>query len=245
MMEDENRNLEHIKYDPLKLTNGLYYQDSIAVTFKGLERELVKILTVFTSADFSNNNFEGPIPDVIGQFNALYVLNLSHNALTGRIPSSLGNLSHLESLDISSNQLTGRIPPQLARLSFLSVLNLSYNRLEGPIPTGSQMQTFSADSFEGNQGLCGPPSNLVCSNTSGSTFKRRSNQRKEFDWNFLSAELGSIFGLGIIILPLMFCKRWRTWYCTHVDRVIFRVFPQLDKRSNNLGRRAQRNRGRQ
>ncbi|KAJ6316044.1 hypothetical protein OIU78_019345 [Salix suchowensis] len=219
--------------------------DSIAVTFKGLERELVKILTVFTSADFSNNNFEGPIPDVIGQFNALYVLNLSHNALTGRIPSSLGNLSQLESLDISSNQLTGRIPPQLARLSFLSVLNLSYNRLEGPIPTGSQMQTFSADFFEGNQGLCGFQLNLSCSNTSGSTLTRRSNQRKEFDWNFLSAELGYIFGLGIIILPLMFCKRWRTWYYTHVDRVIFRVFPQLDKRSNNLGRRAQRNRRRQ
>ena len=149
MMESENRNLEHIKYDPLKLTNGMYYQDSITVTFKGLEVELVKILTVFTSADFSNNNFEGPIPDVIGKFNALYVLNLSHNALTGRIPSSLGNLSQLESLDLSSNQLTGQIPLQLARLSFLSFLNLSYNRLEGRIPPGSQMQTFSADSFEG------------------------------------------------------------------------------------------------
>ncbi|KAJ6778095.1 RECEPTOR-LIKE PROTEIN 12 [Salix koriyanagi] len=179
MMGGENRNLEHIEYDPLKLTNGLYYQDSITVTFKDLELELVKILTVFTSADFSNNNFE------------------------------------------------------------------VYNRLVGRIPTGSQMQTFPSDSFEGNPGLCGPPLNLVCSNTSGSTFKRRSNQRKEFDWNFFSAELGSIFGLGIIILPLMFCKRWRTWYYTHVDRVIFRVFPQLDKRSNNLGRRAQRNRRRQ
>ncbi|KAJ6750360.1 hypothetical protein OIU85_000939 [Salix viminalis] len=242
MMEGENRHLEYIKYE---LMIGVYYQDSMTVTVKGLELELVKILTVFISADFSNNNFEGPIPEVIGKFKALYVLNLSHNALTGRIPPSFGNLLQLESLDLSSNQLTGQIPLQLARLSFLSVLNLSYNRLEGPIPTGSQMQTFSADSFEGNQGLCGPPSNLVCSITSGSTFTRRSNQRKEFDWNFLSAELGYIFGLGIVILPLMFCKRWRTWYCTHVDRVIFRVFPQLDKRSNNLGRRAQRNRRRQ
>ncbi|KAB5520049.1 hypothetical protein DKX38_024368 [Salix brachista] len=186
--------------------------DSITVTFKGFERNLVKILTIFTSVDFSSNNFEGPIPDFIGQFKALYVLNLSHNALTGRIPSSLGNLSHLESLDLSSNQFTGQIPPQLASLSFLSVLNLSYNRLVGRIPTGSQMQTFSADSFEANQGLCGPPSNLVCfnplisacSNTNGSI------SGIEIDWNFLSAELGYIFGLGIIILPLMFCKRWRT-----------------------------------
>jgi hypothetical protein len=43
----------------------------------------------------------------------------------------------------------------------------------------------------------------------------------------------------------MFCKRWRTWYYTHVNRVIFRIFPQLDKRSKTLGRRAQRNRRRQ
>ncbi|KAB5520047.1 hypothetical protein DKX38_024366 [Salix brachista] len=212
MMEGENRHLEYINYELVEMWERVYYQDSITVTFKGRELELVKILTVFTSADFSNNNFEGPIPEVIGQFKALYVLNLSHNALTDHIPPSFGNLSHLESLDLSSNQLTGQIPPLLARLSFLSVLNLSYNRLEGPIPTGSQMQTFSADSFEGNQGLCGPPSNLVCfnplisacSNTNGSI------SGIEIDWNFLSAELGYIFGLGIVILPLMFCKRWRT-----------------------------------
>ncbi|KAG6744275.1 hypothetical protein POTOM_052991 [Populus tomentosa] len=64
MMKGGNRNLEYITYDPLKLTNELYYQDSITVTVKGLGVELVKILTVFTSADFSSNNFEGPIPDI-------------------------------------------------------------------------------------------------------------------------------------------------------------------------------------
>nr|TKR90256.1 hypothetical protein D5086_0000236360 [Populus alba] len=255
MMEGGNRNLEHIRYDPLKLTNGLYYQDSITVTLKGLELELVKILTVFTSADFSSNNFEGPISDVIGQFNALYVLNLSHNVLTGQIPSSLGSLSELESLDLSSNQLSGQIPPQLVSLTFLSVLNLSYNRLVGRIPTGNQFGTFSSDSFEGNQGLCGFPLNPcsntkgsnstpACSNTSSSACYNTngSNSGIVIDWNFL---LGFIFGLGIAILPLVFCKRWRTWYYTHVNRVIFRIFPQLEKRSKNLGRRAQRNRRRQ
>jgi Leucine-rich repeat (LRR) protein len=245
MMEGGNRNLEHIKYDPLKLTNGLYYQDSITVTLKGLELELVKILTVFTSADFSSNNFEGEIPDVIGQFNALYVLNLSHNVLTGQIPSSLGNLSQLESLDLSSNHLSGQIPPRLASLTFLSVLNLSYNRLVGRIPTGPQIHTFSSDSFEGNPGLCGPPLILACSNPSISACSNTNGSNSGIDGNFLSAGLGYIFGLGIIVLPLMFCKRWRTWYYTHVNRVIFRIFPQLERRSKNLGRRAQRNRRRQ
>ncbi|KAJ6865330.1 hypothetical protein NC651_035799 [Populus alba x Populus x berolinensis] len=219
MMEGGNRNLEHIRYDPVKLTNGLYYQDSITVTFKGLELELVKILTVFTSADFSSNNFEGPIPDAIGQFAGLHVFNLSHNALTGQIPSSLGNLSQLESLDLSSNQLSGQIPPQLVSLTFLSVLNLSYNRIGGRIPTGNQFGTFSSDSFEGNQGLCGFPLN-PCSNPliSAGYNTNGSNSGIEIDWNFLSVEFGYIFGLGIVILPLMFCKRWRTWYYTHVNR---------------------------
>ncbi|KAF9665246.1 hypothetical protein SADUNF_Sadunf16G0102600 [Salix dunnii] len=230
MMEGENRNLEHIKYDPLKLTNGLYYQDSITVTFKGLELELLKILTVFTSADFSNNNFEGSIPDVIGKFNALYVLNLSHNALTGRIPSSLGNLSQLESLDLSSNQLTGQIPAQLAKLSFLSVLNLSYNRLVGRIPTGPQMQTFSADSFEGNQGLCGPPLKLACSNTSGSTLTRRSNQRKEFDWQFIVPGLGFGLGSGIMVAPLLFSKKINNWYDDCIDKILLVLLPMLGLR---------------
>ncbi|KAJ6865336.1 hypothetical protein NC651_035803 [Populus alba x Populus x berolinensis] len=244
MMEGGNRNLEHITYDPLKLTHGLYYQDSVTVTLKGLELELVKILTVFTSADFSSNNFEGPIPYIIGQLAGLHVFNLSHNALTGQIPSSLGNLSQLESLDLSSNQLSGQIPQQLANLTFLSVLNLSYNRLVGRIPTGNQFQTFSSDSFEGNQGLCGFPLN-PCSNPLISAGYKTNGSNSGIEIDFLSVEFGYIFGLGIVILPLMFCKRWRTWYYTHVNRVIFRIFPQLEKRSKNLGRRAQRNRRRQ
>jgi Leucine-rich repeat (LRR) protein len=209
MMEGGNRNPEYIRYDPLERMSGLYYQDSITVTVKGYKVELVKILTIFTSVDFSSNNFEGPIPDVIGQFNALYALNLSHNVLTGQIPSSLGNLSQLESLDLSSNQLSGQIPPQLTSLTFLSVLNLSYNRLVGRIPTGPQIQTFSSDSFEGNPGLCGPPLNLTCSNPliSACYNTNGSNSGIEIDWNFLSVEFGYIFGLGIAILPLMFCKR--------------------------------------
>ncbi|KAJ6865339.1 hypothetical protein NC651_035805 [Populus alba x Populus x berolinensis] len=226
MMEGGNRNLEHITYDPLKLTNGLYYQDSITVTVKGLELELVKILTVFTSADFSSNNFEGPIPDVIGQFNALYVLNLSHNVLTGQIPSSLGNLSQLESLDLSSNQLSGQIPAQLTSLTFLSVLNLSYNRLVGRIPTGNQFETFSSDSFEGNQGLCGFPLN-PCSNTKVSNSTPGSNQRKEFDWQFIVPGLGFGLGSGIVVAPLLFSKKINKCYDDRIDKILLVLLPML------------------
>ncbi|MBA0701702.1 hypothetical protein Goari_000099, partial [Gossypium aridum] len=98
---------QFLQFDPNR------YQDAITVTIKGLEWELVKILTVFTTIDISCNNFEGPIPEVIGTFKELYGLNFSHNAFTGPMPSFLGNLRQLESLDLSSNYLSGEIPLQL------------------------------------------------------------------------------------------------------------------------------------
>ncbi|KAF8031128.1 hypothetical protein BT93_D0353 [Corymbia citriodora subsp. variegata] len=84
----------HLRYR-MNQTGGLYYQDTVRVTFKGLELELVKILTIFTSIDFSSNRFEGPIPNTLGDLKALYFLNLSHNAISGSIPPTLGNLDYI------------------------------------------------------------------------------------------------------------------------------------------------------
>uniref|UniRef100_A0A0R0E335 Leucine-rich repeat-containing N-terminal plant-type domain-containing protein n=1 Tax=Glycine max TaxID=3847 RepID=A0A0R0E335_SOYBN len=124
--------------------NGLYYRDSITVSNKCQQMELVKILTIFTSIDFSSNHFDGPIPQDLMDWKELYVLNLSNNAFSGKIPPSIGNMRKLESLDLSQNSLSGEIPAQLASLSFLSYLNLSFNHLVGKIPTN-------------NDGLYGPP----------------------------------------------------------------------------------------
>lgn len=90
-----------------------YYFDSMVLMNKGVEMELVRILTIYTALDFSENEFEGVIPSSIGLLKELHVLNLSGNAFTGRIPSSMGNLSSLESLDLSRNKLTGAIPQEL------------------------------------------------------------------------------------------------------------------------------------
>ncbi|GFY83798.1 hypothetical protein Acr_03g0005720 [Actinidia rufa] len=46
--------LNHLGFEFLML-NHFYYQDTVTVTMKGLGMELVKILTVFTSVDFSCN----------------------------------------------------------------------------------------------------------------------------------------------------------------------------------------------
>ncbi|KAK9204400.1 hypothetical protein WN943_014660 [Citrus x changshan-huyou] len=106
----------------------------------------------------------GEIPQVLGDFKSLIVLNLSHNGLTGSIPVSFVNMTPLESLDLSSNQLHGRIPEQLLSVIALALLNLSYNRLWGRIPRGNQFNTFENDSYIGNIHLCGEPWTVTCIN---------------------------------------------------------------------------------
>ncbi|GKV42762.1 hypothetical protein SLEP1_g50136 [Rubroshorea leprosula] len=235
--EDELQNLRFKIFD----LDPFYYQNAIMVTMKSVETRLAKILTIFTSIDLSCNNFVGKLPEVIGEFKALHILNLSHNSLTGLIPSSIGNLRQLESLDLSSNNLSGKIPQQLSNLNFLEVLNLSDNQLEGMIPTGNQLQTFSEDSFIGNKGLCGVPLKENCRpNTQPSHEGNNSDHGTNINWNLLSVEVGFVFGLAIVILPLMFWKRWRIWYYKHVDSVLFGLLPQLSQTSRIHGRRALR-----
>ena len=177
---------------PILRFDYIYYQHLIKVTTKGFDIELVKILTIFTAIDISNNSLDGPIPEEIGKFKSLVVLNISHNALTGQIPQSLGNLTMLESLDLSSNKLTGEIPVQLTDLTFLEVLNLSFNQLVGPIPQGKQFGTFSNDSYIHNKELCGFPLTTHCTSYEAPppTFQETHLNSGEIDLNFLSVELG-------------------------------------------------------
>ncbi|KAF5953585.1 hypothetical protein HYC85_006441 [Camellia sinensis] len=237
--------LNHLHFNFLQL-NPFYYQDTVTVTIKGQQLELVKILTVFTSIDFSNNIFRGEIPYTVGALKYLYVLNLSQNFLTGHIPSSLGNLTQLESLDLSMNKLSGSIPEQLASLTFLSFLNLSFNRLVGRIPLGTQIQSFSETSFEGNGGLCGAPLNTNCSDVQmpAGVLPLTPDEDGDLDFEpgiYLSFAVGFVVGLGSFIGALALCKRWRQWYYKHVDQVLERTFHlEESRRRRNRRKRAYR-----
>ncbi|CAL5335186.1 unnamed protein product [Camellia sinensis] len=219
------------------MVNHFFYKGTVTVTIKGIQIELVKISTGFTSIDFSNNCFQGEIPDTIGDLKYLYGLNLSHNSLTGQIPSSLGNLTQLESLDLSWNKLSGSIPVQLASLTFLSFLNLSYNQLVGMIPRGSQIQTFPESSFEGNKGLRWFPLNPsrgeaepIGLPTPTINDRHSYSCESHINWVNISATLGFSVGFGVVIGPLVYCKRWRKCYYKHVDKVIFMILCQQDLR---------------
>ncbi|XP_060970630.1 receptor-like protein 34 [Cannabis sativa] len=165
-----------------------YYQESLTVTNKGFEREMVRILTIllriilyhlfhvghcpqyiFSCIDLSNNNFHGEISKSVGDLRSLIVLNLSSNNFEGHIPLSFGDLKQLESLDLSNNTLSGRIPQELATLTFLAYLNLSTNQLMGLIPQGEQFNTFENSSFYGNEDLCGFPLSKECEDCTDET----------------------------------------------------------------------------
>ncbi|KAM3684173.1 hypothetical protein ACB098_11G024500 [Castanea mollissima] len=190
----------------LKYMGDSFYQDFVTVVMKGYFIELVKIQSLFTTIDFSNNNFKGEIPEVIGELRSLKGLNFSHDNLIACMPQSLGNLTNLEWLDLSSNKLTGKIPIQLADLTMLAFLNLSENYLFGHIPQGKQFNTFMNDSYYGNLGLCGFPMTKACGNDEGQQPSPSSTIQEDdfefengFHWKvvLLGYGCGFMFGLGL------------------------------------------------
>jgi len=183
---------------------AVYYSPTTIIT-KGTSVPFRKIPTNFVSIDLSRNKFDGEIPNVIGELQALIGLNLSHNRLSGPIPQSMGNLIKLESLDLSSNMLTGRIPTELVNMNFLEVLNLSYNNLVGEIPQGKQFGTFLNDSYEGNLGLCGVPLSVKC----GEEHEQHSPpsqtlwREEKFGFGWEAVAIG--YGCGMVFGVVMGC----------------------------------------
>ncbi|KAL8090455.1 receptor-like protein 7 [Apium graveolens] len=218
-----------LRYNFLE-TNDFYYQDTVTVTSKGMDVKLVKILKIFKYIDLSSNQFEGNIPETIGELEMLNLLNLSHNAFTGSIPSSFGNLKQLEALDLSVNKIKGTIPRELGSLTFLSSLNLSYNQLAGKIPAAAQFSTFEDKAFKGNKGLCGVPLMKACVQAESDPplgFDGNQHSRTKVEWDMIAAEIGFSLGWGLVIMPLVFYTRWRMIYYQHIDEALSWIFKKV------------------
>jgi hypothetical protein len=209
----------------MSATNYTSYVYSIKMTWKGVDFEFSKIRSTIRVLDLSNNNFTGEIPKVIGKLKALQQLNLSHNSLTGHIQSSLGILTNLESLDLSSNFLTGRIPMQLGGLTFLAILNLSHNQLEGPIPSGKQFNTFNANLFEGNLGLCGFQVLKECYGDEAPSLPPSSFDEGDdstlfgdgFGWKAVTMGYGCGFVFGVAMGYVVFRTKKPSWFLRMVE----------------------------
>ncbi|KAL9286723.1 putative leucine-rich repeat-containing, plant-type, leucine-rich repeat domain superfamily [Arabidopsis thaliana] len=187
-----------------------YYHNSVVLTNKGLNMELVGSgFTIYKTIDVSGNRLEGDIPESIGTLKELIVLNMSNNAFTGHIPPSLSNLSNLQSLDLSQNRLSGSIPPELGKLTFLEWMNFSYNRLEGPIPQATQIQSQNSSSFAENPGLCGAPLLNKCGGEEEATKQEEDEdeekEEKDQVFSWIAAAIGYVPGVfcGLTIAHIL------------------------------------------
>ncbi|MFS7983139.1 putative transferase [Helianthus anomalus] len=117
----------------------------------------LKNCTSLTTLDLSSNHLTGQLPSNVSDFmRFLTTLDLSSNNLSGPIPSSFADLSFINVLRLDNNQLTGEIPWELAGLDRIKEFDVANNRLSGQVPIFRNV-AISADSYEGNLGLCGGP----------------------------------------------------------------------------------------
>ncbi|PWA34001.1 leucine-rich repeat domain, L domain-like protein [Artemisia annua] len=133
------------------------------IEWQGKVNEFSSILGLLKAIDLSSNNLTGQIPNGVTNLHGLLVLDLSKNSLDGEIPRDIGQMTQLLTLNLSRNMFSGEIPPTMSEMTLLNNLDMSFNDLSGRIPLGTQLQTFDASAYIGNEGLCGSPLPKKCS----------------------------------------------------------------------------------
>ncbi|XP_050206669.1 receptor-like protein 7 [Mercurialis annua] len=227
------RNTSHMTYmqDNMRPNSSFvysyfgFYDYSMTLYNKGLELNYMKIPDILVAIDFSNNKFQGEIPDIMRNLKGLQLLNLSRNILQGPIPSSLADLTALECLDLSQNQLSGQIPTKLTEITALSSFDVSFNQLSGPIPQGNQFCTFEESSYEGNPGLWVETWTKQCGNARSTpvvvppTFMEDEDSESAEGVNWLVVLMGYASGLVVgVVAGNMFIRRKQDWFSNKFGR---------------------------
>lgn len=85
--------------------------------------------------NLANNNFTGQIPFSFGFMGSkLKEILFLNNQLTGCIPEGVGLFTDIQVLDVSFNSLQGHLPDTISCLQDIEVLNLQHNELSGVLP---------------------------------------------------------------------------------------------------------------
>ncbi|XP_054816927.1 receptor-like protein EIX2 [Prosopis cineraria] len=164
-----------------QVNRSRYSITDVLLTLKGRHDDYT-FPGLITSIDFSDNKLSGEIPCKMTSLMGLQFLNLSNNLLHGEIPQSIGNMGSLESMDFSKNKLSG-----------------------------TQLQTFEADSFVGND-LCGPPLLNKCidlDDIPNNGHNDKDTHGNGINWFYVSMSLGFVSGFWIVVGPLLYNRSWR------------------------------------
>ncbi|KAM6599639.1 hypothetical protein CsatA_019248 [Cannabis sativa] len=86
--------------------------------------------------NLANNKFSGDIPFSFGFMSGskLKEILFLNNQLTGCIPEGVGIFTDIQVLDVSFNTLMGHLPDTISCLQDMEVLNLGHNKLSGVLP---------------------------------------------------------------------------------------------------------------
>ncbi|KAM7489860.1 hypothetical protein LguiB_027344 [Lonicera macranthoides] len=224
---------------PIMSSKNYYktYMLSALVQWKGKLLEYRSTLGLLKCINLSSNKLVGQIPEELASLAGLCSLNLSRNNLTGHIIQNISQMKNLEILDLSRNQLSGAIPVDLGSLNFLSVLDLSSNNFSGKIPLSTQLQTFNASVYAGNDKLCGVPLNecpedestSVCPSTGHG--KGYTNEEDEDTFVttglYVSAVLGFATGFWGLFGSLMLRSSWRYAYLKLLDNIQYWIYVMI------------------
>ncbi|XP_019171256.1 PREDICTED: probable LRR receptor-like serine/threonine-protein kinase At4g36180 [Ipomoea nil] len=106
--------------------------------------------------ELSGNDFQGLIPNCLGNLTSFISLQLAYNQFEGSIPNSLSHLCRLQLLDLRGNKLTDFTTVLSGcLLSSLRTLCLDGNNFSGQLPKGLyeyrnlEYLSLSSNSFSG------------------------------------------------------------------------------------------------
>ncbi|GLJ41956.1 hypothetical protein SUGI_0868610 [Cryptomeria japonica] len=125
--------LNYSNFELVALHNNSFHGPISALSFYGFTLDLSHnkfngsipaTIFPYNYLSLSANNLSGDL----GRCSSLVILNLAQNDFQGEIPEEVGNLTQLQTLNLNGNNLQGVISPSTANCAYIEVLDIGNNR---------------------------------------------------------------------------------------------------------------------
>ena len=125
--------------------------DLQAYEMQGTFPMVLSLLPYVQSFVFPRNNFEGPLPDDIGNMKHLTNVEFQFNSFTGSFPKAWARSRNLQLINVGGNLLSGSLPEEIGELTTVKGLFVMDNQFTGPLPESfSKLNLLTYARFQGN-----------------------------------------------------------------------------------------------